>query len=223
MDRTAAMSAKGFEELWPLPGAHILQVYTNEVERRHALLDFVNGGLRRGERTFCVHDRPIDECLATPSVQDSLRALACPGPPTLADPSHGDPPAGLATVGPFLAAASRDFYLASGVFDHARIYARMQAFCNEAARLGFHGARILGEVLPELGFLAEGQAVILYETNLNRVIQRNQPTCVVCQYDARAFRGQVLMGILKAHPLVLVAREVRVNPFFEPPAACSSH
>lgn len=181
MDRTSPMLAQGFEELWPLPGAHILQIYTNEVERRHALLDFVNGGLRRSERVFCVHDRPIDECLAASPDQDSLRGLVCPGPATLAAPPQGSPPTGLATVPPFLAEASRDFYLASGVFDHGRIYDRMQAFGNEAARLGFQGARILGEVLPELGFLAEGRAVILYEMNLNQVIQRNQPTCVVCR------------------------------------------
>ena len=210
MERAGILAARGIEELWPLPGAHILHIYTSEMERRHGLMDFISDGLARGERICCVHDRPIDDCLAEPSIQ---QALASPG-------RSGTPALGAL---PILTEPSRGFYLPGGVFDHGQVYGRWRDFCIGARRLGFPGARLLGEVLPELGCLAEGQAIIFYEMNLNQVIQRLRPTCVVCQYDARAFRGDVLAGILKAHPLVLACREVWANPFFEPPEAAFSH
>lgn len=201
-------------ELYPLSGAHILHLYLNEIERRHVLHDFISDGLDRGERICVVHDRPIQEVvngfgLADEAPQPGPGALPCPAPP--------------AAVGKFATDTSRNFYLAKGVFDHDRVYRQWQEFYRTSRQAGFPACRALGEVLPDLQQVADGQALVLYEANLKQVLQASPLTCVVCQYDSRAFRGDTLLATLRVHPLVLVEGRILANPFYEPAAGATSH
>jgi hypothetical protein len=211
MERGVFERVQELGDLWPRTGAHILHVYLDETERRHGLLEFIAAGFLQGERICCVSNHPVDEVLADWRTRASGRsAPPAPGPPA-------------ADGGPFWACSSREFYLAGGVFDSGRVYRKWQDFCNETRRLGYSGLRAFGEVLPELGRVADGRVVTLYEMNLEAELQKNPPTCVVCQYDARAFKGEVLWSILRAHPLVLVGAKVCPNPVFEPSIQMKSH
>jgi hypothetical protein len=199
MEIRTATRAKGLGELPPLSGAHIVHFYTSEAERREALLDFIQCGTDRGERTLCITEKPTDEML-----QEFLQGQ---------DPEDGS----------FLSMDRRSFYLYQGVFDHDRIYRKWLELFGRSRERGFTGVRALGDVLPELEQMAGGKAVIIYELNINKVFQLAPPSCVVCQYDARSFRGETLIGILRAHPLVLKDGGVYANPLFEPSNRITSH
>jgi hypothetical protein len=208
----------GLEEPWPLPGAHILHIYLDEAERRLGLLDFIAAGLQQGERVFCVHDRTVDFLGSDPRIGETF-----PPAPGLV-PGPGGAAVKVAVAAAWLKLApSRAFYLQDGVFDHGRVFREWQDFVQESHRLGYPRARALGEVLPELEQLADGKAVVLYESALDTALQSDPPTCVVCQYDARAFRGATLIAILRVHPLVLVEGCVYANPMFEQPVRMTSH
>jgi hypothetical protein len=202
--------AQGLGELWPLSGAHILHLYLDEGERQQALLDFITAGIARGERICVIHDRPIQE------VVSGFGLAAGPAPP--------EPRPGLDTdAGPFVEDTSRNFYLTNGVFDHDEVYRKWHAFHRSARQAGFSACRALGEVLPELEQVADGQAVVLYEMHLAKAIRACPPTCIVCQYNTRSFRGSTLLGVMRVHPLVLVEGRILANPFFEPEAGGLSH
>jgi len=193
-------------ELWPLSGAHILHLYLSEAERQQAVFDFVSAGLARGERICVVHDHPVQPLLA----DFGLR----PGAP-------GD---GLAqAILPLVTASSREFYLHDGVFSLERVYRKWHELYRTTRLAGLPAYQALGEVLPDLERVAGGPAVVLYEKHLNGVIQASPPTCVICQYDARAFQGATLVGTLRAHPLVLVGNRILPNPLYEPCASTLSH
>lgn len=209
--------AQGLGELWPMSGAHILHLYLDEIERRHALLDFIGSGIARGERICVVHDRPIQEFLDALGLADG-RAKAEPAAAPVPRPPQ--PAAG---PSPFLTDSSRNFYLTDGVFDHDQVYSKWHGFYQDSRRAGFPAYRALGEVLPELEQVADGQAVVLYEMHLAKVLKSSPPTCIVCQYDTRAFRGNTLLGVMRVHPLVLVEGRILANPFFEPDAGSMSH
>jgi hypothetical protein len=200
-------------ELWPLSGAHILHLYLNEIERRHALLDFIADGLAWGERICVVHDRPIQDVITGFGLAD---VAPRPDPGALPRPA---PPA----AGKFTADTSRHFYLDGGVFDHDRVYRQWHDFYRTSHQAGFPACRALGEVLPDLQQVADGQALVLYEANLNKELQTSPLSCVVCQYDSRAFRGDTLLATLRVHPLVLVESQILANPFYEPAAGVTSH
>ena len=210
----AQAHAQVLGELWPLSGAHILHLYLNEIERRHALLDFIADGLARGERICVVHDRPI---------QDVIQGFGLVDGASNAEPATLPRPAPPAAAGKFTADTSRNFYLGDGVFDHDRVYRQWHDFYRTSQRVGFPACRALGEVLPDLQQVADGQALVLYEANLNRELQTSPLSCVVCQYDSRAFRGDTLLATLRVHPLVLVEGRILANPFYEPAAGVTSH
>jgi len=186
----------GFQEECLARGAHICQIFTHELERLDTLVDFIGNGLRLGERTCCFSDQPAEGL-----VQEFLAG-------------RGISLTGARSAGQVLAGRSRDFYLGGGSFDQERLFAQWCRFHGEARARGFTGIRALGELAPELERLGLGPAVIRYETRLNALFQRCPPTRALCQYDARAFGGCTLMGVLEAHPLVLVDRRVHPNPFY---------
>ncbi|MGA2082777.1 MAG: MEDS domain-containing protein [Holophaga sp.] len=210
--------AQGLSDLWPGSGAHILHVYLDEAERRQALVAFFAAGFARGGRICCVHNQPIEEALADPRIGEALKDRGLSGAPAPSRPG-GAP----ADPGRIQAWPSRDWYLASGVFDHARTYHKWQDFCRQSKCLGYPGVWIFGELLPDLGRVADGRVLVTYEMNYEAMVRNNPPTCTVCQYDARAFKGDVLWGVLKAHPLVLVGARVCPNPWFEPSIRVKSH
>jgi hypothetical protein len=48
---------------------------------------------------------------------------------------------------------------------------------------------------------------------LNDVLP-NYPDVVVCAYDLTKFRGDTIIAVIRAHPAVLIAGELRDNAFY---------
>jgi hypothetical protein len=40
---------------------------------------------------------------------------------------------------------------------------------------------------------------------------------VICTYDLTRFSGDIIMGVLRTHPMVILGGVLQVNPFFIPP------
>lgn len=58
--------------------------------------------------------------------------------------------------------------------------------------------------------------LIAYEAQANARIDRHQHI-VICVYDTAKFGGDVVIDVLRTHPMVLIGGVVQVNPFFVPP------
>lgn len=58
--------------------------------------------------------------------------------------------------------------------------------------------------------------LIEYEARANALIDQHQHI-VICIYDTAKFGGDVVIDVLRTHPMVLIGGVVQVNPFFVPP------
>ncbi len=59
--------------------------------------------------------------------------------------------------------------------------------------------RVVGEMMSERNVFSSDAEMIKYEVAFNGIAKRF-PTVTLCQYDARAFWGEVLFQALRAHP-----------------------
>ncbi|GFK93138.1 hypothetical protein NNJEOMEG_00969 [Fundidesulfovibrio magnetotacticus] len=179
-------------------GAHVCQIYGDDQERQDAILSFLLTGLQAGERSAC-----FSEALKEDLAAEYLGR-------------HGIDLDEARAGGMLLLSGTREVYFHEGRFEPERMVGLLEAFHDDAGVRGFSGARVIGEMLPEVQALPGGSRLIEYEAMVNQMLRRH-PVTAVCQYDARAFDGATILEVLKVHPYMIVRGEVVGNPFFTPP------
>jgi hypothetical protein len=107
-----------------------------------------------------------------------------------------------------------DVYFDGGKFDPDRMLDLLKAFYESST--AFSGARVIGEMLPEIEHIEGGSRLLEYESKVT-LLQKKYPFTAVCQYDARAFDGSTILDVLKVHPLMIVRGKVVNNPFYISP------
>jgi hypothetical protein len=58
--------------------------------------------------------------------------------------------------------------------------------------------------------------LVSYESELNRFVPR-YPQALLCLYDLGRFRGDLLIDIMRTHPMVLMGSTVLENLYYVPP------
>jgi hypothetical protein len=58
--------------------------------------------------------------------------------------------------------------------------------------------------------------LIEFEARVNDVWCRHDDT-VICVYDLAKFSGDVVMDVMRTHPMIIVGGILQQNPFFMPP------
>ena len=58
--------------------------------------------------------------------------------------------------------------------------------------------------------------IIEYESRFNLIWPKYQ-AITICVYDATKFSAEIMMGMMRTHPLVIVDSVARPNPFYVPP------
>lgn len=180
------------------PGVHICQIVTDDDERQNALLKFLLAGLQAGERAGCFSEQVTE---------DKLSDLLC---------RHGMSYPENRDSGAVRLAGTREAYFPDGCFDPDRLLNLLRQYYDESIEQGFAGARVIGEMAPEVRQIEGGKRLIEYEAKVSLLL-RDRPITTVCQYDARIFDGATIMDVLKVHPLMVVRGEVVRNPFFLAP------
>ncbi len=195
MEPLARVIDLGFAEVRVPPGTHVCQIYTDPKERDGALLRFLATGLRSDELTACFSDNIGADTVDAWLAKDGLSV-----------PTERD--AGRLTL-----ASASGVYFQDGRFDPDRMLDMLAAFHADSVRAGSSGARVIGEMSPEIDRVPGGSRLMEYEASVNRLL-RTHPVTAVCQYDARAFDGETIMDVLTVHPMMFVRGAVIQNPFF---------
>jgi hypothetical protein len=92
----------------------------------------------------------------------------------------------------------------------------LQAFYENSVKQNRSGARVIGEMTPEVEHIPGGSRLMEYESKVSMLIKK-YPVNAVCQYDARTFDGATILDILKVHPYLILRGSVVSNPFFIQP------
>jgi hypothetical protein len=92
----------------------------------------------------------------------------------------------------------------------------LQEFYENSVNKNKTGARVIGEMSPDIEHIEGGSRLMEYEAKVSLLLKK-YPVNAVCQYDARSFDGATILDILKVHPYMIVRGSVVHNPFFEKP------
>ena len=198
MESSAQLVDLGFAEAKLPLGTHICQIYSEEIERRSSLEQFLLRGLKRGESCACFSDKTDAERLAEPFAE------------------HGVSVRDALDDGSLTLTAARGVYLDRGSFNPERLLALLQQFHSAAVASGRVGGRVIGEMISDIRQQEGGDRLLEYESRVTMLL-RDNPLTAVCQYDARTFDGSTLMDVLKVHPMMVVRGTVVQNPFYLPP------
>lgn len=193
-----AMISLGFTNDKTPVGTHICQIFSDDDERGEALLKFLVSGLSAGERAACFSEKMTEQTVRDFFAQEGLSYER------------------LSNNGAFNLSGAREVYFQDNRFDPDRMLGVLTRYYQESLTMGFNGARVIGEMTPEVQQVPGGERLLEYESRVSLLL-KTHPVTSVCQYDARAFDGATIMDILKVHPLMVVRGSVVRNPFFIPP------
>jgi hypothetical protein len=177
-------------------GSHICAFYSDPVTRDEVVMPFLAQGLRTGEKCICV--------LASLGPQEVLARLG----------HHVDLDVSVET-GQLELATPADVYLRTGKFvpDDMLNFWKDAATAAQAADYGF--ARAVEEMPRELDTEGRRQ-FIRYEARLTE-FAADLPELLLCLYDLRLSGAEVLMDVLRSHPVTVVDGMLHDNPYYVPP------
>lgn len=108
-------------------------------------------------------------------------------------------------------------YLTTGSFDANRVMDYWIRAVHRAKKAGFSALRIVGEVPWSAADPAGNRHLIDYEIKLHGFL-RNHDALALCLYNSRRFPKELVLNIIRTHPIVVYNSLVRNNPYFIAPA-----
>lgn len=178
------------------PGMHICAFYRGPGQRDELLLPYLREGLAAGDKCICVTDDP------------AAGAAVC----ALAGEFGDAAPAQLEPLD------SASTYLSGGAFTIEKMIGFWDREMGAAVvRDGFGFVRAAGEMTWALRGQPGSDKLMAYEATLNVFLHR-YPQVLLCLYDLEQFSdGEILMEILRTHPMVLLSGQLLENPWYVEP------
>jgi CheY-like chemotaxis protein len=177
---------------------HICGFFNGLDEQHRVLRSFIKEGFERGEKAFHIMDPSLRE--------DHLKRLTDAG----IDVGHA------ISTGQLEVRRWQDAYLRDDRFDKDRMAAFFENLLQSKAVAGHPRMRLVSRVEPSLLDKAGIEGWLEYETRINFVLSKYDDP-VICAYDLSNFSANVVMDILRVHPVVIVGGVLQENPFFVPP------
>jgi hypothetical protein len=196
------------DERWePIPFAsttlhqhrHVCAFFSSVEEEYRVLLPFIKAGFDRGERALHVVDPVLRD--------DHLRRLRLAGIDV----------AGAKESGQFEVLDWQDAYLSEGHFDQNRMLDFVEKTLDTRKQQGLPLTRLMGHMEWSLMGCPGSHDLVEYETRANFMSEtRRDP--IICIYDLTKFRGDLVIDIMRTHPVTIIGGILHENPYFVPPA-----
>jgi MEDS: MEthanogen/methylotroph, DcmR Sensory domain len=179
------------------PGRHHICAFFNSHEDEYrVLLPFVKEGFEGGEKAVHIID---------PGRRDEhSRRLASVGIDSVVAQQTGQ----------LDLRSWADAHLRDGAFDMGRMAELVQGIRETSRAQGFPGIRFVTHMEWALEDGLGVDALLEYEARAN-LVPFHDP--VVCTYDLARFSGDVIVGVIRTHPLIIIGGTLSENPFFVPP------
>ena len=175
---------------------HICAFFKSHEDQYRVLLPFIEDGFKGGEKA--VH-------IVNPLRRDEhLRRLR----------SAGIDIAGAQQNGQLDLLDWTDVHLQGGFFDQNRTRALIQEIRRRAKEQGFRRIRFVTHMEWALEPRVDVDCLLEYEARAN-LVPSDDP--VVCVYELPNFGGEVVVDIMRTHPMIIIGGILQENPFFVPP------
>jgi hypothetical protein len=176
---------------------HVCALFHNRDEEYRALLPFIKEGFDHGDQSLHLLDPDLchDHC-------QRLRGAGI-------DVEAGE------DSGQLQLQVWEQAYLRDGRFDQERMLELMAALVERPAG-GATVSRIVAHMEWALLDRPGSGDLVEYESRINTLLA-GLPHVFVCVYDLTRFSGDIVVDIMRAHPVTIIGGVVRENPFFVPP------
>ena len=178
---------------------HVCAFFNSDDEEYRVLLPFIKDGLGCSDKA--VHVVNSDQR------GDHLQRLAAAGIDTTAAQQSGQ----------LEIRTNTETYLQDGHFDQDRMLA---AFEQMASGNNAKGGFPLSRIVCRMDWVVEGRSfvddVVEFESRVNDIWRRHDDA-VICTYHLAKFGGEMVIDIMRTHPMVIIGGILQQNPFFVPP------
>lgn len=182
--------------------AHVCAFFNTPDEAYQVLLPFIEEGLELGQKNVHTIDPRLrtDHCERLASAGIQLDAVLQNNQLELLDWSST--------------------HLREGKFDQHRTLSTYRDIIENATQNGFPLTRFVTDMGWALEAEMEANALLEYESTANHQwMQHAGPVHpVVCTYDLRLFTAEIIVDVMRTHPMVIIGGVLRENPFFVSPA-----
>ena len=176
---------------------HICAFFNSAEEQYKVLMPFFKDGYDQGEKLFHIVD----------THRHTDHRCACRGGGIGVDAAEAD--------GQLELCDWESTYLKDGYFDSQRTIAMVEDMLAQS-RADYPRVRVTGNMEWALETAPGVSDVIEYETKLNYVLPKYHDV-FVCVYDLNRHSGDVVMDILRTHPMVIIAGVLQENPLYVQP------
>jgi hypothetical protein len=181
--------------------AHVCAFFNNPDEEYGVLLPFMKDSLESGEKNVHTVDPRLraEHCRRLTSAGVDLEAVLHNGQLDLRDWSNT--------------------HLRGGNFDPHATLALFEQVMDDAKRQGFPLTRFVTNMEWALEAGLDANELLEYESAANNawLRQAGPVNPVVCVYDLGRFTADIVVDVMRTHPMVIIGGILRENPFFVPP------
>jgi MEDS: MEthanogen/methylotroph, DcmR Sensory domain len=179
------------------PGLHICQFYNQASDISQTAIPFLRDGLRGTDKSYFA---------ASPARLEEVR--------TGLRNAHVDLDA-VTSSGQLQLVGTREELLNRGRFDPYYLIATHQALISRALNEGWQTVR----AVLDMGWLCDGVAtpeqILKYEAAADAVFTfQGRPIVALLQYDYSELPGELVVELLKLHPMAVVGRFIKRNPYY---------
>ena len=190
------LSVEGKSERIP-PGSHILQLYNKVNEITGVTARLLEVGLASSEKCLFAG--------SPTSVQEIEQSLSKAGVDVAAAQEAGQ----------LVCITERDDLLVGKRFDPYHLLSTHQTFIAQALREGWKAVRISMDMTWLTSEVANPEQVLKYEAASDAVFTfQNAPIIALMHYDYSKLPGQLVVEMLKLHPIAVVGKFIKRNPYY---------
>jgi hypothetical protein len=177
---------------------HVCAFFNSDDEEYRVLLPFMKDGFECGDKAIHV---------VNPGQQDNhLQRLA----------SAGIDAGAARHSGQFELRTNTETYIRDGHFDQDR----MLEFFEQLASGNTNNEFPLSRIVCHMEWATEGRShvddLVEFESRVNDLWRRHDDA-VICTYDLAKFGGDMVIDIMRTHPMIIIGGILQHNPFFVPP------
>jgi hypothetical protein len=177
---------------------HICAFFNSRDDEYRVTLPFIKDGIDCGDKAFHI--------VGSARRQDHLRRLAAAGIDTLTARETGQ----------FELLDWGETYLAGGCFDSDRWLALVEEMFATRPCDGLPLSRVVAHMEWALEARLGVEQLLEYEARVNRTWPRNG-NIAICTYDLARFGPDVIVDIIRTHPLIIIGGLLQENPFYVEP------